>query len=63
MPNDHVTFRFEFGHRSASVPYFAGPGGTTSPSGWTNGPTTTLPWSADLETTEDRITVGVNFRL
>lgn len=63
MPNDHVTFRVEFGHRSASVPYFAGPGGTTSPSGWTNGPATTLPWSADLERTENRLTVGVNFRL
>lgn len=63
MPNDHVTFRFEYGRRSASIPYFAGHGGTTSPSGWTNGPITTLPWSADLQRSEDRFTVGVNFRL
>lgn len=63
MPSDHVTFRLEFGHRSASVPYFAGPGGTTSPSGWTNGPATALPWKADLRKDEDRITLGVNFRL
>jgi hypothetical protein len=63
MPSDHVTFRFEYGHRSASLPYFAGPGGTTSPSGWTNGPVTELPWSADLQTSEDRITIGMNFRL
>ncbi len=63
MPNDHVTFRFEYGFRSASMPYFAGEGGTTSPSGWTNGPTTTLPWKADLQKTENRFTVAVNFRL
>lgn len=63
MPNDHVTFRFEYGMRSASIPYFAGEGGTTSPSGWTNGPSTILPWKADLQKTENRFTVAVNFRL
>lgn len=25
MPNDYVTFRFEYGHRESNVPYFAGP--------------------------------------
>ena len=63
MPNDHVTFRFEYGHRTASMPYFAGSGGTTSPSGWTNGPATVLPWKADLQRTDDRFTVAVNVRL
>src|SRR6218665_2955816 len=49
MPNDYVTFRFEYGYRNSSIPYFAGQGGTTSESGWTNGPTGTLPWAAELK--------------
>jgi hypothetical protein len=63
MPSDYVTFRFEYGYRSSSIPYFAGPGGTTSASGWTNGPTGIEPWAADLKKSENRITVAVNFRL
>lgn len=63
MPSDYVTFRFEYGYRNASVPYFAGSGGTTSPSGFTNGPTGELPWAAKLEKNEHRFTVAVNFRL
>lgn len=63
MPSDFVTFRVEYGYRNSSVPYFAGSGGTTSASGWTNGPTGTTPWAADLKKTENRITLAVNFRL
>jgi hypothetical protein len=63
MPNDHVTFRLEYVHRESSVPYFAGHGGTTSPSGYTNGPQTQIPWKPDLRKQEDRFTVAVNFRL
>lgn len=63
MPNDYVTFRFEYGYRNSSIPYFAGQGGTTSESGWTNGPTGTLPWAAELKKNEHRFTVAVNFRL
>lgn len=63
MPSDHVTFRVEYGYRNSSVPYFAGSGGTTSESGWTNGPTGSLPWAADLKKNEHRITLAVNFRL
>lgn len=63
MPSDHFTFRIEYGYRSANVPYFAGHGGTTSPSGWQAGPTTTLPWTPDLQKTENRITLAMNFRL
>lgn len=63
MPSDNVTFRFEYGYRSANIPYFAGHGGTTSPSGWTNGPTTAKTWKPDLQKTENRFTVAVNFRL
>lgn len=62
MPNDFVTFRLEYGYRNSSVPYFTAPGGTTSASGYVNGPTAG-PWAADLRRNESRITVGVNFRL
>lgn len=63
MPNDYVTFRLEYVYRQSSIPYFTGHGGTTSASGWTNGPTTILPWAADLRKTENRLTLAVNFRL
>lgn len=61
MPSDHVTFRFEYAYRSANVPYFTGHGGTTSPDGWTDTPIAT--WRPDLQKTENRVTVAVNFRL
>lgn len=63
MPSDYVTFRFEYGYRNSSIPYFAGSQGTTSQSGWTNGPTNGLPWAAELKKDEHRLTVAVNFRL
>jgi hypothetical protein len=63
MPNDFVTFRLEYGYRSSSLPYFTGGGGTTSPSGWINGPTGNTPWAAQLQKSEHRITLAVNFRL
>ncbi len=62
MPNDHVTFRFEYGHRNANIPYFAGPGGTTSQTGFSNDPIDPT-WKADLRKDENRIIVSVNFRL
>jgi hypothetical protein len=62
MPSDFVTFRVEYLHRSANVPYFAGPGGTTSPSGYADQP---LPanYVPDLRTYENRLIFAVNFRL
>lgn len=63
MPNDFITFRLEYGYRHSSIPYFTGSGGTTSPSGWVNGPQSAAPWAADLQTDEHRLTVAVNFRL
>ena len=61
MPNDHVTFRFEYVFRAANVPYFTGSGGTTSPDGWADTPTAN--WRPDLRKTENRMTVAVNVRL
>ncbi|MCF8450075.1 MAG: porin [Taibaiella sp.] len=61
MPTDHFAFRLEYGYRGASVPYFAGSGGTTSPDGWMDTPNNT--WRPDLVNNEGRVTVAVNFRL
>ncbi len=61
MPNDFMTFRFEYSHRNANVPYFAGHGGTTSPDGWITTPT--AGWRPDLKKVEDRLTLAMNFRL
>lgn len=62
MPNQSLLFRVEYVHRHANVPYFAGPGGVTSPNGYT---TTPLPadWRPDLVKTEDRIIFALLFRL
>lgn len=61
MPNDFITFRIEYGYRSSNIPYFAGSGGTTSPDGWVDTPTT--GWRPDLRKSENRVTLAVNFRL
>ena len=63
MPSDYVTFRIEYGYRSSNIPYFTGHGGTTSASGWTNGPASDSPWAAVLKKNENRVTLAVNFRL
>jgi hypothetical protein len=61
MPNDYMTFRFEYVFRLANVPYYAGHGGTTSPDGWIDTPTD--HWKPDLRKTENRLTIVANFRL
>lgn len=62
MPNQSLTVRAEFVHRHADVPYFAGHGGVTSPSGYT---TTPIPpnWQPDLVKTENRIILALLFRI
>lgn len=62
MPNQSITFRLEFVHRHASVPYFAGHGGVTSPTGYS---TTALDpnWRPDLVKSEDRLIAAILFRL
>jgi hypothetical protein len=62
MPNQSLTFRVEYVHRQSSVPYFAGSGGVTSPTGYT---TTAIPanWQPDLVKSEDRIILALLFRL
>jgi hypothetical protein len=62
MPNQSILFRLEFVHRESDVPYFAGHGGVTSPSGYT---TTTLTpeWIPDLVRSENRVIVAILFRI
>jgi len=62
MPNQSLCVRLEYVHRHSSVPYFAGRGGVTSPTGYT---TTTLPpdWRPDLVNSEDRLIMAILFRL
>ena len=62
MPNQSITFRIEYVHREADVPYFAGRGGVTAPGGYS---TTPLPssWAPDLVKSEDRIIFAAMFRL
>ena len=61
MPNDFITWRAEFNHRKADVPYFAGPRGMTSSDGY-NTTAQTPSWTPDLTDTEDRINVAMMVR-
>lgn len=62
MPNQSITFRIELVHRASSVPYFAGPGGVTSQTGYaTNALDPT--WRPDLRKNETRIIAAILFRL
>lgn len=68
MPNQSIEFKLEFVHRESSVPYFAGAGGVTSPTGYTTTPlpnTTANPnaWVPDLVKSENRIVAAFLFRL
>ena len=63
MPNQSITFRAEFVHRESSVPYFAGAGGVTSPSGYTTTPVPASGWQPDLVRSESRLIFAALFRL
>jgi hypothetical protein len=59
MPNQYFTYRLEYNHRAANVPYFAGPGGVTPPGGNTGAAGSLVPgWSPDLRNSENRITAA-----
>ena len=62
MPNQSLTFRVEFVHRQANVPYFAGRGGVTSQTGYS---TSQLDpsWRPDLVKSESRIIFALLFRI
>ena len=56
MPRPFITFRLEYNHRAANVPYFSGHGGVT-PSGGNQGSPGSLVagWQPDLVDSEDRV--------
>jgi len=73
MPSRYVTFRLEYTHRHADVPYFSGAGGVTPPGGNT-GPAGSDPnldldddpstgWQPDLVKSEDRVTFAFLVKL
>jgi hypothetical protein len=61
MPVEQVTYGLEFNHRKASVPYFAGHGGVSSPDGYV---TTIVPagWRPDLSDNDDRLVFSALIR-
>jgi hypothetical protein len=71
MPTRNITFRLEFNHRWASVPYFTGPGGVTPPGGNTGNPTAAAGtpggppagWTPDLSQMENRLTLAMMIRI
>jgi Putative beta-barrel porin-2, OmpL-like. bbp2 len=73
MPSQYITFRWEYNHRAANVPYFSGSGGVTPPGGNTGTPgslvclsgfttcngSPTSTWFPDLRKTENRATIAI----
>jgi hypothetical protein len=64
MPTQFVTFRFEYNHRQASVPYFSGPGGVT-PEGGNQGPPGSFVtgFTPDLVKDENRLTFAMLIKM
>ena len=60
MPNQYLTFRWEYDHRAANVPYFTGRGGIT-PAGGNSGPAGSIVagFTPDLRRSEDRLNMAV----
>jgi hypothetical protein len=63
-PIGYITFRLEYTHRAASIPYFTGSGGVTPPGGNQGAPGSIVPgWKPDLVPTEDRMTLAMMVKL
>ena len=64
MPSQFLTWRVEFIHRAANVPYFDGAGGITPPGGNTGLPGSVVPgWTPDLRKQENRINLALLVKL
>jgi len=73
MPSQYITFRWEYNHRAANVPYFSGSGGVTPPGGNTGKPSSLVclsgfttcdgspanTWLPDLRKTESRLNMAI----
>ncbi|PWU20529.1 MAG: hypothetical protein C5B49_04135 [Bdellovibrio sp.] len=65
MPTRNLTFRLEYNHRQANIPYFSGHGGVTPPKGNVGLPGSQAPnnWAPDLTNSEDRVSAAMMIRL
>ncbi len=64
MPSPFYTFRAEFNHRAANVPYFTGHGGVTPPGGNQGAPGSAIDgWTPDLVNDENRVTAAFLLKL
>lgn len=73
MPSQYITFRWEYDHRAANVPYFSGRGGITPPGGNNGAPGSFVclqgfatcdgspsnTWLPDLRKIENRLNIAI----
>jgi len=60
MPSQYITFRWEYDHRAANVPYFTGRGGITPPGGNTGAPGSFVNgWAPNLVRDENRLDLAI----
>jgi Putative beta-barrel porin-2, OmpL-like. bbp2 len=60
MPSQYITFRWEFDHRAATVPYFSGKNGITPPGGNTGPPGSLVSgFTPDLRRDENRLNLAI----
>jgi hypothetical protein len=60
MPNQYITFRWEYDYRAANVPYFTGKGGITPPDRNTGSLGSIVPgWTPDLRKDESRLNLAL----
>jgi hypothetical protein len=63
MPRQFITWRAEYNHRQADMPYLSGPDGLTLPGGNQGAPGSMVDgWSPDPIKTEDRLTGAMLIR-
>ena len=64
MPSQFLTWRLEYDHRAANVPYFAGSGGVTPPGGNSGTAGSLVPgFIPDLRKRENRLNFAVLVKL
>jgi hypothetical protein len=60
MPSQYITFRFEYDHRAANVPYFSGSGGITPAGGNTGTPSVIVPgFTPDLRKRQNTLNMAI----
>jgi hypothetical protein len=60
MPSEYITFRWEYNHRQANVPYFTGAGGITPPGGNQGAPGSLVAgFAPDLRRVENRLNMAL----